>query len=108
MTKLELKKIIKEIFLKEIDSGFKSDFGKKPFKSQYGKDPEEVLTKVQETLEKQVEWALTDVMDKEKVDALLKPIYLAVSEELKELTDEKQNQQDQWPSTVKSGGWPWT
>jgi len=92
VTKLELKKIIKEIFLKEIDSGFKSDFGK---------DPEEVLTKVQETLEKQVEWALTDVMDKEKVDALLKPIYLAVSEELKELTNEKQNQ---WPSTVKSGG----
>lgn len=93
MTKLELKKIIKEIFLKEI--------GKSDFKSQYGKDPEEVLTKVQETLEKQVEWALTDVMDKEKVDALLKPIYLAVSEELKELTNEKQNQ---WPSTVKSGG----
>lgn len=85
MTKLELKKIIKEIFLKEIDSGFKSDFGK---------DPEEVLTNVQITLEREVEWPLTDVMDKEKVDALLKPINLAVSEELKKFTDEKENQRN--------------
>ena len=61
MTKSELKKLIKEC-INEVMTG--SDWG----------TSEEILADVMETLEREVEWPLTEIMDPKEVKDLLQPI----------------------------------
>ena len=76
MNKAELKNIIKGIILEEMSSDFNSE---------WGKTPQEVLFYVLSTLEREVEWPLTDVMDSKEVKNLLDPVYHAVNVKLKDL-----------------------
>ena len=54
--------------------------------SQWG-EPEDVLRQVLQTLEKDVEWPLTDVMDPQQVKQLLSPLMQAVSQKLNSLDE---------------------
>ena len=78
MNKAELKNIIKGIILEEMSSDFNSE---------WGKTPQEVLFYVLSTLEREVEWPLTDVMDSKEVKNLLDPVYHAINVKLKDLDE---------------------
>ena len=54
--------------------------------SQWG-EPEDVLRQVLQTLEKDVEWPLTDVMEPQQVKQLLSPLMQAVSQKLNSLDE---------------------
>jgi hypothetical protein len=54
--------------------------------SQWG-EPEDILRQVLQTLEREVEWPLTDVMDPQEVKQLLSPLMQAVSQKLNSLED---------------------
>lgn len=54
--------------------------------SQWG-EPKDVLSKVLNTLEREVEWPLTDVMDPQQVKQLLSPLMQAVSQKLNSLDE---------------------
>jgi hypothetical protein len=54
--------------------------------SQWGQ-PKDVLAQVLQTLEKEVEWPLTDVMDPQEVKQLLSPLMQAVSQKLNSLDE---------------------
>ena len=54
--------------------------------SQWG-EPKDVLTQVLQTLEREVEWPLTDVMDYQEVKQLLSPLTQAVSQKLNSLDE---------------------
>lgn len=54
--------------------------------SQWG-EPEDVLRQVLQTLERDVEWPLTDVMDPQQVKQLLSPLMQAVSQKLNSLDE---------------------
>ena len=54
--------------------------------SQWGQ-PKDVLAQVLQTLEKEVEWPLTDVMDPQQVKQLLSPLMQAVSQKLNSLDE---------------------
>jgi len=61
MTKSELKNLIRECISEEMT---KSDWG----------TSEEILSNVMMTLEREVEWPLTEIMDPKEVKNLLQPI----------------------------------
>ena len=54
--------------------------------SQWG-EPKDVLAQVLQTLEREVEWPLTDVMDPQQVKQLLSPLMQAVSQALNSLDE---------------------
>lgn len=54
--------------------------------SQWG-EPEDVLRQVLQTLERDVEWPLTDVMDPQQVKQLLSPLMQAISQKLNSLDE---------------------
>ena len=54
--------------------------------SQWG-EPKDVLAQVLQTLEREVEWPLTDVMDPQQVKQLLSPLMQAVSQALNNLDE---------------------
>jgi hypothetical protein len=54
--------------------------------SQWG-EPKDVLAQVLQTLEREVEWPLTDVMDPQEVKQLLSPLMQAVSQALNNLDE---------------------
>jgi hypothetical protein len=76
MTKNELKQLIKES-IAEIDA--------EKIDSQWGDTKEEVLGFAMDSLERHVEWPLTEVMDIKEVNALLQPIRNRINEEIKNL-----------------------
>ena len=76
MTKNELKQLIKES-IAEIDV--------EKIDSQWGDTKEEVLGFAMDSLERHVEWPLTEVMDIKEVNTLLQPIRNRINEELKNL-----------------------
>lgn len=69
MKKSELKQLIKES-VNEVMTG--SDWG----------TPEEILADVMETLEREVEWPLTEIMDYKEVRNLLAPIRNRINQEI--------------------------
>jgi hypothetical protein len=54
--------------------------------SQWGK-PEDILRQVLQTLERKVEWPLTDVMDPQEVKQLVSPLMQAVSQQLNSMEE---------------------
>lgn len=74
MKKSELKKLIEEVVGENWDEKFKSD---------WGDTPQEVLGQVMSSLERDVEWPLTDIMDYKEVNKLLWPIRDAINKQLK-------------------------
>ena len=76
MTKSELKQLIKESI---------AEITAERFNSQWGDTKEEVLGFAMDSLERHVEWPLTEVMDIKEVNALLQPIRNRINEELKNL-----------------------
>lgn len=74
MKKSELKKLIEEVVSENWDEKFKSD---------WGDTPQEVLGQVMSSLERDVEWPLTDIMDYKEVNKLLWPIRDAINKQLK-------------------------
>ena len=81
MNKSELKQLIKEVMAEE----FKNPHGDVPFKSQWGDTPQEILGNVMTTLENDVEWPLTEILDYTEVQKLLWPIRNKIKETLKEI-----------------------
>lgn len=72
--------------------------------SQWG-EPEDVLRQVLQTLEKDVEWPLTDVMEPQQVKQLLSPLMQAVSQKLNSLDEAEVGSTDyQWTHGKKPGG----
>jgi len=71
--KVEITDSATDSTIKEGDRG--SDWG----------EPEEILSDVLRTLEREVEWPLTDVMDPTEVKELLSPIVSAVNDKLRDL-----------------------
>jgi hypothetical protein len=72
--------------------------------SQWGK-PEDVLRQVLQTLEREVEWPLTDVMDPQQVKQLLSPLMQAVSQHLNSLDEaEVSNTDYEFTHGKKPGG----
>ena len=76
MTKSELKQLIKESI---------AEIAAEKFNSQWGDTKEEVLEFAMDSLERHVEWPLTEVMDIKEVNALLQPIRNRINEEIKNL-----------------------
>jgi hypothetical protein len=76
MTKNELKQLIKESI---------AEIAAEKFNSQWGDTKEEVLEFAMDSLERHVEWPLTEVMDIKEVNTLLQPIRNRINEELKNL-----------------------
>ena len=76
MTKNELKQLIKESI---------AEIAAEKFNSQWGDTKEEVLEFAMDSLERHVEWPLTEVMDIKEVNALLQPIRNRINEEIKNL-----------------------
>ena len=62
--------------------------------SDFG-EPREILENVLQTLEREVEWPLTDVMDPREVRQLLAPIVKAVNDKMISM-EEGWNDQDDW------------
>jgi hypothetical protein len=72
--------------------------------SQWG-EPEDVLRQVLQTLEREVEWPLTDVMDPQQVKQLLSPLMQAVSQKLNSLDEaEVSNTDYEFTHGKKPGG----
>jgi hypothetical protein len=72
--------------------------------SQWG-EPEDVLRQVLQTLEREVEWPLTDVMDPQEVKQLLSPLMQAVSQKLNSLDEaEVSNTDYEFTHGKKPGG----
>jgi hypothetical protein len=72
--------------------------------SQWG-EPEDVLRQVLQTLEREVEWPLTDVMDPQQVKQLLSPLMQAVSQHLNSLDEaEVSNTDYEFTHGKKPGG----
>jgi len=72
--------------------------------SQWG-EPEDVLRQVLQTLEREVEWPLTDVMDPQEVKQLLSPLMRAVSQKLNSLDEaEVSNTDYEFTHGKKPGG----
>jgi hypothetical protein len=72
--------------------------------SQWG-EPEDVLRQVLQTLEREVEWPLTDVMDPQQVKQLLSPLMQAVSQKLNSLDEAEVGSTDyQWTHGKKPSG----
>lgn len=78
MKKSELKALIKEC-IKESD-GFFDDTKK----SQWG-NPNEILSDVLQTLERNVEWPLTEIMDGKEVNKLLAPLRNAINAKMSDI-----------------------
>lgn len=78
--------------------------GKLVGESQWG-EPKDVLSKVLNTLEREVEWPLTDVMDPQQVKQLLSPLMQAVSQKLNSLDEaEVSNTDYEFTHGRKPGG----
>lgn len=72
--------------------------------SQWG-EPEDILRQVLQTLERDVEWPLTDVMEPQQVKQLLSPLMQAVSQKLNSLDEAEVGSTDyQWTHGKKPGG----
>jgi hypothetical protein len=72
--------------------------------SQWG-EPEDILRQVLQTLERDVEWPLTDVMDPQQVKQLLSPLMQAVSQQLNSLDEaEVDNTSYQWTHGKRPSG----
>ena len=72
--------------------------------SQWG-EPEDVLRQVLQTLEREVEWPLTDVMDPQQVKQLLSPLMQAISQKLNSLDEaEVSNTDYEFTHGKKPGG----
>jgi len=72
--------------------------------SQWG-EPKDVLAQVLQTLEREVEWPLTDVMDPQQVKQLLSPLMQAVSQHLNSLDEaEVSNTDYEFTHGKKPGG----
>ncbi len=72
--------------------------------SQWG-EPKDVLAQVLQTLERKVEWPLTDVMDPQEVKQLLSPLMQAVSQKLNSLDEaEVSNTDYEWTHGRKPSG----
>lgn len=61
-------------------------------------EPKEILADVLDTLEREVEWPLTEVMDYEEVLRLLAPIKNAVNQRLKTMDKDVSEAEDDWGS----------
>ena len=78
--------------------------GKLVGESQWG-EPKDVLSQVLQTLEKEVEWPLTDIMDPQQVKQLLSPLMQAVSQKLNSLDEaEVSNTDYEFTHGRKPGG----
>jgi len=81
MTKNELKRLVKESI---------AEIAAERFDSQWGDTKQEVLGHAMDSLERHVEWPLTEVMDIKEVNALLQPIRNRINQELNNLSSEEE------------------
>ena len=85
--------LLQKALKQQLDSGKKEGVEEA---SDWG-EPREILEDVLQTLEREVEWPLTEVMDPKEVRQLLSPIVRAVNDKLLSM-DEGWNDQDDWGS----------
>lgn len=69
------------------DSFGSKDYGESVEESQWG-PPEEILRNVQQTLEREIEWPLTEIMDAAMVKKLLAPLHHAIAAKINELPED--------------------
>ena len=72
--------LLQKALKQQLDSGGKSNEGMREA-SDFG-EPREILEDVLQTLEREVEWPLTDVMDPREVKQLLAPLVKAVNDKM--------------------------
>ena len=72
--------LLQKALKQQLDSGGKNDESMREA-SDFG-EPREILEDVLQTLEREVEWPLTDVMDPREVKQLLAPIVKAVNDKM--------------------------
>jgi hypothetical protein len=87
--------LLQKALKQQLDSGGSSNESMQEV-SDFG-EPREILENVLQTLEREVEWPLTDVMDPREVRQLLAPIVKAVNDKMMSM-EEGWNDQDDWSS----------
>ena len=86
--------LLQKALKQQLDSGEKDESVRED--SDWG-EPREILEDVLQTLEREVEWPLTEVMDPKEVRQLLAPIVRAVNDKMMSM-EEGWDDQDDWGS----------